>query len=109
MCSSDLWDQMAHERSNLVPGLSLGHQNRNERVPQGVITIQPLEVRVLHQLLEQTIRLVATTLLNRSLAFPLPSLVAARVIELIEDREHDLAALGQPLDVLPQRLGHRVA
>ena len=54
-------------------------------MPQGVISIQPLKVRILHQLLEQPVSFVAAALFNRPLAFSLPALVAPRVIELIED------------------------
>ena len=39
--------QMSHKRRDLIPGLALGHQDRDERVPQGVVSIQPFEMRVL--------------------------------------------------------------
>lgn len=47
-------------------------------MPQGVVAVQPLEIRALDQLLEQSVRLVTSELLSRSLALALPSLIAER-------------------------------
>ena len=73
-----------------------------------MVPIQSLEVRALDQFLKHAIRPVATPLLNRSFALAFPPLVAPGVVETLEDWEHDLATLGQLLDVLPHRLGHRI-
>ena len=55
--------QMPHERSDLIPSLPLSHKNRNERMTQGVVTVEPFECSVLDQFLEESIRPVTPSLL----------------------------------------------
>ena len=70
--------QVADKCRNLVPGLTLRNQDRNERVPQRVVTIQPLEICALDQFLEQPICSVTPALLDGSTAIAPPPLVATR-------------------------------
>ena len=96
--------QMTHKPGNLVPGFSLGHQDRNERVSQSMNPIQSLEFRPLHKLLKKSVSSITPTLLNCPLAPVLPTGIDARVIERIKDRKQDLGLLGQRLDVLLEQL-----
>ena len=54
--------KMTDKRSNLVPSLPLSYQNRNKRVTQRVVTVQPLELSPFDQLLEEPIRSIAPAL-----------------------------------------------
>ena len=68
--------QVAHKRRDLIPRLSLSYQYRDERVPQGVVAVQSVEIRALHELLKEPVCLVASSLLKRPPALALPTLVA---------------------------------
>ena len=60
--------QMAHKSSNLVPRFALGHQDRDERMPQRMKSIQAPELGALDQFLEEPVRPITPTLL-----YPRPS------------------------------------
>ena len=65
--------QMTHKSSNLVPSLALRHQDRYERVSQGMKSIQPVELGPLDQFLEEPVSSITPTLLHRPLALVLPA------------------------------------
>ena len=86
--------QMAYKPGDLVPDLPLRNQNRDERMPQRMKTIEALELRALDQLLEEPVRPITPALLNRPLALVLPSSIDARVIKLVKDGKQNLRLLG---------------
>ena len=56
--------QMPNECGDLVPRLPLSHEDRDERVTEGVVPVQTFEIRALDELLEESIRLVASPLFD---------------------------------------------
>ena len=72
--------QMSDKRRNLIPCLPLRHQDRDERVPEGVVSVQAFKIRALDQLLKKPIRLVASSLFGGTFARALPSLVAPEAV-----------------------------
>lgn len=95
---------MVHECGNLIPHLPLSNQDRNERVSQYVISVQSFKVRTPDNLLEESIRLVTPSLLNRAFALVFPPFVAPYVFEFFEDRKQDATSLGPLRDVLKARI-----
>ena len=91
---------MPGEGRDLIPRLALSNQDRDERMTQGVVSVQRLIFRSVNELLQQSIRPVIPALLNRPLALAFPTLVAPGVVELIEDRKQHTRPIRQLLDVI---------
>ena len=57
--------QMSDKRCNLIPRFPLSDQNRDERVPQSVVSVQSFEIRFLDEFLDESIWLVTLPLTER--------------------------------------------